>query len=207
MKKLILKTALITLGAAIACVAILLVLLSYAAPKFMMGLTASMGMESVSGNYAYGEWERSGDTDCLARSFLIAANHGDDEKALGRWNDLYDGADFDEYCGKGGPKDEDIPEKDLPAYSYRDYLTGTAARVKYRLATNGEEKAAVLAFAIAETERSFPNGNPTVALAAEAMEMNDGAFLAELRSAIASEEFEKNDIYMRLTEKLEEFHE
>lgn len=192
MKKLILKTALITLGGAIALLAIILLILCFAAPKVMMDLTSSLGMEQVSGNFAYSEYERSGDLECLARSFLIASEK-DDEKALKRWNDLYADENFSAYCETDAP-DDNV----LPAYSYRDYLAGTAARVKYRLAGTDEEKRAVLDFALSETGKSFPAGNPVIALSLEAARRGDGEFLAVLRAALETSDFEHSDEFLRL---------
>ena len=199
MKKLIVKTALITLGAAILLGALLLVILSFSAPKVMMDLTASMGMESVSGNYAYGEWERSGDIDCLARSFLIAAKH-DDETASQRFDVLYREEGFSAYCEAGAPKDEAL-EGELPGYSYRDYLTGTAARVKYRLSKTDEEKEAAIGFALSETDKSFPEGNPFIALTAEALKGDGDAAL--LLSSLREGGVEHNEQYQAIEEILE----
>lgn len=200
MKKLIVKTALITLGAAILLGALLIVILSFSAPKVMMDLTASMGMESVSGNYAYGEWERSGDLDCLARSFLIAAKH-DDETALVRFEALYADEGFSAYCEAGAPMDEAIDEGKLPDYSYRDYLTGTAARVKYRLAKTDAEKKAAIDFAVSETDEAFPEGNPLIALAAEILQEGSGA---DLLAALRAGDFAHNEQYEAIVKILEE---
>ncbi len=193
MKRLILKTAAITLAAIILLGALLLLILSLAAPRVMMDFTASMGMGSVSGHFAYKEYERSGDLDCLARSFLIAEGDGDDETALRRWDELYGSDGFSAYCERTAPEGEGVP-----AYRYRDYLSGTAARVMYRLSDSNEEKAAALAFALSETQQIFPAGNPVVALAAEATERGDGGFLEEIRAALLNSDFEHNDDYLRL---------
>lgn len=198
MKKLILKTALITLGAAIVFGTLLIVILSFAAPRVMMDLTASMGMEGVSGNFAYSEWEHSGDMECLARSFLIAEKAGDDGTASARWDKLYAAENFDDYCKNDAPDFDDLPD-----YGYREYLAGCAARVKYRLAADEGAKDAVLDFAFAETDPAFAQGNPVVALSAEAMTKGDTAFLSEILSRLAASGFEENGDYQRLTEKLE----
>ncbi len=198
MKKLILKTAAITLAAALALGALLLAIFSFTAPALMMDFTASLGMVSVSGNFAYEEYERSGDIDCLARSFIIAAE-SDEESAMLRWEKLYGDARFAEYC------DEQKTElTDVPAYRYRDFLTGTAARLMYRRAASGEAKTAALGFAISETDVTFPAGNPTIALASEASERSDTAFLKEILAALGGENFEHSEQYTRLTQQLEE---
>lgn len=200
MKKLILKTALITFGGAVVLLVLIFVILSFAAPKAMMDFTGSLGMDGVSGNFAYAEYERSGDLDCLARSFLIAAET-DDAVASERWEKLYGDENFSSYCETGAPDAEE-----LPAYGYRDYLMGTAVRVRYRLAATAEEKTAVIDFAISETDKSFPAGNPVIALAAEALKAQDGGVLQQLSAALEASDFQKNDDYMRLQEALEGFH-
>ncbi len=199
MKKLVLKTALITLCSAVLAGALVIMILCFAAPRAMMEFTASLGMESLSGNFAYSEYGRSGDLTCLARSYLIALEEGDDAKALERWEKLYADRDaFSAYCRDGKPETDE-----LPAYSYRDYLTGSAARMKYRLAGDGAEKAEVLDFAFSETEKSFPEGNPVVALSAEAISRQDKAFAGEIYSRLNASDFEQNQDFMRLKEALE----
>lgn len=202
MKRLILKTALITLFSAICLVVLVMVIVCYTAPRAMMNFTASMGMESASGTFAYREYEKSGDLDCLTRAFLIAEKHGDDETALERWELLYADAHFADYCAAGAPKDEEVEDDELPAYSYYDYLAGCAARVKYRLAKSDAEKDAVLEFALGVMDgEHFPAGNPVIALAAEAR--GDADFLSRMRERLEAEHFEKNDSYLRLMEALE----
>lgn len=199
MKKLILKTAAVTLFAALLTGTLVLLILSFAAPAFMMDFTASLGMESASGNFAYEEYQRSGDLGCLARSFLIAQKHGDDKTALVRWDALYGEAGFSAYC------EENEPDLDgIPAYRYRDYLTGSAAKAMYRLSHTDEEKEAALAFAAAETLPAFPAGNPMVALASEALIKEDAPFLERILGVLRSSAFERNKDFLKLTELLEE---
>ena len=198
MKKLVLKTALITFGAAVLLGVLILMILCFAAPKTMMDFTASMGMDGLSGNFAYSEYERSGDLECLARSYLVAVEEGEDEKALERWEKLYADEGFSAYCQSGAPSAEG-----LPAYSYRDYLVGSAARVKFRLAIDDAAKEQVLAFALGETAKSFPEGNPTIALAAEAISRQDKAFAGTLLARLKSSDFEQSEAFLRLLSALE----
>lgn len=199
MKNLILKTVAITLGAIVLCCLLLLAILSFAAPKVMMDFTASMGMDSASASFAYAEYERSGNLNCLARSFLIAEVCGDDETALERWEVLYGNENFSAYCEENAP---DLEE--LPAYRYRDYLTGCASKLKYRLAETDAEKAEVLNFALSETLSSFPQGNPMIALSAQAASAEDVGFAETLLNALNGSDFEHNNDFLRLTETLEE---
>lgn len=198
MKKLILKTAAITLCAFLLGAALLVVILSFAAPKTMMEFTGRMGMESLSGNFAYSEYERSGDLECLARSYFVALEEGNDEKASERWNVLYGDEKFDAYCAEMAP-DAAI----LPAYGYRNYLTGSAARMMYRLAETDAEKGDALAFALSETEKAFPDGNPVIALSAEAASHADTAFLETVCARLMASEFEHSEAFLRLLTELE----
>lgn len=200
MKRLILKTAAITLGGIILLGAIVLAILSVSAPAFMMDFTSSLGMEKASGKFAYETYERTGDLDCLARSFLISAEYGEDEKALGRFETLYGADGFSDYCASQTPAMEGIP-----AYSYRDFLTGTAARLYFRTASSNEEKAAALAFALKETDGGFSDGNPLIAIASEASEAGDKAFLREILSAAQGLEVGENETYARFLQNLEEY--
>lgn len=198
MKKLIIRTAVITLCGFLFCGALILVILSFAAPRVMMDFTGRMGMESLAGNFAYSEYEKSGDVDCLARAFLVAAEEGEDKKASERWDMLYAEEKFDTYCTEKGENMEELP----PDYSYRDILTGNAARVKYRLAKTDEEKAAALTFAMSETAESFPAGNPVIALAAEAISQGDTAFAGIIKTQLSAAAFDRNADYLRLVEAL-----
>lgn len=76
MKKLILKTAFITLGVTIVLAFAVFGIVSLVAPAQMMELTLSLGLERIGADYAYQEYERSGDTVYLARAFEICATEG-----------------------------------------------------------------------------------------------------------------------------------
>lgn len=73
MKKTITRTALITLGITLIVAIAVFGIVSFCLPSVMMDFTASLGMKSLSGDYAFQEYERSGNIDCLVRSFVIAA--------------------------------------------------------------------------------------------------------------------------------------
>ena len=98
MKKLILKTIFITCGIALMLLFAVFGIVSLWAPSAMMNFTASLGMETVSGDYAFQEYERSGNISCLARSFLIASRHKDDRNADQRFEILFGLEGFGEFC-------------------------------------------------------------------------------------------------------------
>lgn len=199
MKKLILKTALATLGVILILAVALFGILSLVAPAVMMDFTESIGLPSISGDYAWQEYERSGNMDCLARSFLTAAEHGENKKAAERFEEFYrDREAFSAYCEK-----QSIAGDDLPAYlqeiSYRDYVCGKAAQVKLRLARTDEQKDEAIRFAISETASSFPSGNPVVSLAVEAAGNGNAAVCARILELIAGEHFDQNTEYLTIT--------
>ncbi len=199
MKKTITRTALLTLGITIIIAIAVFGIVSFCLPSVMMDFTASLGMKSLSGDYAYQEYERSGNIDCLVRSFVIAAEKENDRIADDRFGILYgeDGSEerdkFDKYCD--GYK-VDSSEAGNVSVTMRSYILGLASRVKYRLAKTSEEKReSVCAFAIQATDKSFPQGNPVIYLSVEAIEKRDGAFCKLLRENIADAEFEQNEDY------------
>ncbi len=182
-------------------------IVSFCFPYVMMNFTASLGMKNLSGDYAYQEFERSGDVNCLVRSFVIAAEKEKDRIADDRFTILY-GEDeseardkFNEYCDS---YEIDTSDEANVEISMRSYLLGLASRVKYRLArTSDDKKKEVCEFAIGATEQSFPQGNPVVYLAIEAVEKNDDAFCKLLLEEIEKYDFEQNAYYHNIIKLLE----
>lgn len=205
MRKTITRTALITLGITLVMAIAVFGIVSFCFPYVMMDFTDSLGMKSLSGDYAYQEYERSGDVNCLVRSFVIAAEKERDRIADDRFTILY-GEDeseardkFNEYCDS---YEIDTSNEGNIEVSMRSYLLGLASRVKYRLAKTSEE-GEVCEFAIKATDKSFPQGNPVVYLAVEAVEKNDDAFCKLLREKIEDYGFEQNTVYHNIIKLLE----
>ena len=191
-KKIVWKTIVLTL-----CVVFILSvsafgIASLVAPEAMMDFTASIGLDGISGDYAYQEYERSGDVACLARSFIVSADRKKDRTAEDRFNELYENENFSAFCEE---QDSIISKREgFEGYSYRGYVCGLAARVRYRLskASGGEE---VIAFALSETDKTFPQGNPMIALTVEAATAKDVAFCTLLSESLQSAGFEEcNDL-------------
>lgn len=202
MKKTITKTALITLGVSLVLAIAVFGIASFCFPYAMMDFTASIGMETLSGDYAYQEYRRSGSVECLARSFAVAAEKGNDRAAEERFSVLYgeEGSEargaFEAYCESCAV---DTSEAGNVEVSMRSYLLGLASRVKYRLAkTSEEKKAAVCDFAIGATDKSFPQGNPVVYLAMEAARAQDKDFCVALLEKMRAAGFEKNSDYDKI---------
>ena len=208
MKKTITRTAFITLGITLIVAIAVFGIVSFCVPSAMMNFTASLGMKSLSGDYAYQEFERSGDIDCLVRSFVIAAEKENDRIADDRFEVLYGEDDseergrFNDYCNS---YEVDYSEAGNVGGSMRSYLLGLASRVKYRLAkTSDDKKESVCAFAIGVTDKTFPQGNPVVYLSIEAVEKKDSAFCKLLLEKIAEADFEENTDYHNIVKLLEE---
>lgn len=193
MKKLILKTALITLGILFLLSIAVFGILSLAAPTVMMDFADSVGLESIGGDYAWQEYERSGDIDCLARSFIVAAEHREDPKAEDRFAALYAREDFGEFCEK-----QSVSGEGVPAYAYRDYVCGQAARVKYRRAASPEAVAEAIDFAEKETAPAFHAGNPFAMLATEAASRKDISSCKLILDRLQSGNFEHNTEYQTI---------
>ena len=204
MKKLILKTALITLGVVIVLAVAAFGVASLCAPAAMSDFTYSLGMNVISGDYAYQEYERSGDLSYLARSFEIAATTGRDEKAQQRFDALYSADGFDEMCERRNEQTAQVDGLPDVGYDYRNYICGLGACVRYRLAGSDEARQQAISLALAETAQGFPSGNPVAALASEALKAKDAAFCRTLLAAVRAGSFEQNSLYEYVTVQLEE---
>lgn len=202
MKKLLIKTAFITLGVTIVLAVAVFGILSFAAPAQMMRLAFSLGLDRAGADYAYREYERSGDVGYLARSFEVYAVNGyNDGTADGRFELLYtdNAAAFGELCALRNEQIADSVENADVRYDYRDYVVGLGACVKYRLSAGD----AALALALSETDSAFPAGNPVIALAVEAAGRQDGAFCARLLAAMQAGNFQQTADYMNIATILE----
>ena len=98
MRKIVFKTIFITLGVVLILAISAFGILSFAAPKAMMSFTSSLGLDAISGDYAYQEYRRSGDIEYLARAFEIAAFEGRSDAAAERFEELYENEGFSDYC-------------------------------------------------------------------------------------------------------------
>ncbi len=205
-RNIVFKTIFITFGVALILAIAVFGIVSLAAPATMMRFTESLGLMQVSGDYAFQEYERSGSLDCLARSFIIAAERGKYSTAEERFELLYEDDGFEAFCiGQdeavvAGEEWEEAGSY-LPG-TYRAFLCGLAARAKYRLAKTDEEKAEVIVFAVGETGQAFPAGNPSIALALEALKAEDVPFCTALEEALEEGEFEQNEDFLAISSLL-----
>ena len=209
MNKLIFKTALITLGIALILAVSAFGIISFCAPAVMMELFDSVGLENISGDYAYQQYQISKEISYLARSFEIAAAHEKNSLALERFTEFYgeDGseqrASFAEYCKE--QNEVELP-KGVPEYDYRSYVCARAAVIKYRLALTEEEKEEVVTFALSETDDELSAECPVVALSVETAQKADGDFCIRLLLSILSERRlnGENEYYQNIVKILED---
>ena len=203
MKKLVLKTSFITFGVTIILLVSVFGILSLFVPYEMSDFSLSIGLDTLSGDYAYQEYERSGSVRYLARSFEIASQGGSAQKAEHRFELLIEHEEFDSYCEKQDANS--AQSSTTPHYRYRDYIYGRGACVKYRLAKTEAEMRRVCRFALDNTGESFRSGNPYVLLAIDAANKNDGSFCKILLEETDSSgmEFEQNSDYASIRKILE----
>lgn len=185
MRKIVFKTIFITLGIVLILAISAFGILSFAAPKAMMNFSASLGLDAISGDYAYQEYRRSGDINYLAYAFEVAANEGRPDAAAERFEEFYENEGFTDYCK--AQEGEDLGE-DIPKLNYRSYACGLGACALYAVAETDEEKLEVYTFALSETSEEFEPSNPVVSLALAASEAGDAAFCAVLCDELQSEE-------------------
>lgn len=193
MKKLILKTAIITLCITLVLAISIFGIISFGAPAAMMDFTASLGLKSASGDYAYEYYTRSAELPYLARSAELAYDCKDYETAHERLCALIENEGFSDLCAA---RDEATQN----AGSYAQYVFGMTACAKYRLG----EKDAAAEFAVRNTPADFPEYSAAVSLALEGIAANDGEFCASFRETLISANFENSKALQDILNILEE---
>ena len=173
MRKIVFKTIFITLGIVLILAISAFGILSFAAPKAMMNFSASLGLDAISGDYAYQEYRRSGDINYLAYAFEVAANEGRPDAAAERFEEFYENEGFASYCTE---QDGQELGEDIPKLNYRSYACGLGACALYAVAETDEEKLEVYTFALSETSDEFEGNNPLCSLSSAAAGAGDAAF-------------------------------
>lgn len=209
MRKLVIKTAFITLGVTLLLALAVFGTVSLLAPATMMRLSLSLGLERIGADYAYQEYERSGEAEYLARAFEICAAEGYDDKTAEQRFELLCAQDPETFAAMCERRTEEIAAQGgvYAQYDYRDYVMGLGACVKYRLAAesnDAEGYADAIGLALSETAAEFPAGNPVIALAVEAAGARDAAFCGQLLAQIGAAGFEETADYLNIVTILEE---
>ena len=185
MRKIVFKTIFITLGVVLILAISAFGILSFAAPKTMMSFSASLGLDAISGDYAYQEYRRSGDLDYLAYAFEVAAQEGRPDAAAERFEEFYENEGFTDYCKA---QDETDLGEEIPKLKYRSYACSLGAEVSYAVAETEEEKLEVYTFALSETWGDFQPNNPLCSLVRAASEAGDAAFCKTILANIQKEQ-------------------
>lgn len=185
MRKIVFKTIFITLGVVLILAISAFGILSFAAPKTMMSFSASLGLDAISGDYAYQEYRRSGDLDYLAYAFEVAAQEGRPDAAAERFEEFYENEGFTDYCKA---QDETDLGEDIPKLTYRSYACSLGAEASYSVAETDEEKLEVYTFALSETWGDFQPNNPLCSLVRAASEAGDAAFCKTILANIQKEQ-------------------
>jgi len=171
MKKLIIRTAIITFVSALVIAAAVFGICSLAAPAAMMKFTASLGWTGASGDYAYSAYEKTGELSYLAYA-CDAADRTNGGKAVERYEILIKAEGFDEYCKQ---EDERTSSEHIKG-TYSQYVSGRYACVLYR---EGDTEKAIETAAAAVKEE-FPENNAVIALSTEIIGNKDKAACGKL---------------------------
>ena len=194
------------------CLIAIFGIVSFAAPVTMMNFTASLGLNGISGDYAYQAYASSSGEDKLSylvRAFEISVESGSNRIARTRFEELFgeEGserrAEFESYCVEWGqlefPDGTDDQVADaFKGYSYRGYLCGQAAAVYYRLAKEETDRVAALDFAFAQTPALDCDNSPVFYLAVEGAKEDDAEFCAEIYQRLRQAGYEQNEAYTRI---------
>ncbi len=204
MKKLILKTALITFASAILILVIVFGSLSIWAPSIMCEFTASIGLKGLSGGFAYSAYEATGEIDYLAYACTVASD-GKEAITVERYEKLFEEEGFLQYCAA----QDELQRGNfagLPMGSYAQYCYGNYACALYR---EGEASGAI-AFVFTALEGRFEESNCAISLSLAIVQANDKTNATQMKTqleaySVASEdEPRKQEIITILEEYINE---
>ncbi len=206
MKNIVFKTIFLTLAVVIVLTISIFGIASLTVPAFMTDFTASLGLTEISGDYAFQEYERSGEVTYLVRSFLVAAHAERYELADERYGfiEKVDEEELTESCEEID-ENSDLHEA-IEGFTCKNYVYGNAAVTKYHLAKTDDARTAALTLAIQKTEHGFPQGNPVLILAVDVSARKDEAFSREMVQKMQAAGFEENKRYQDIIKLLEEVY-
>ncbi len=149
MKKIILKSALMTLGIVVGFAVVLFAVLSLGFPSTMAGWCEQVGNYKLAVRYAVLAYSYSGKIDDLARCVNNSVLAEDNSLIIEYGVKLIDDEEFDDYCASA---DAEFSEA-YPgiSYSYCQYIYGCVAGAYYEM---GELESA-LAFAVEALDEDF----------------------------------------------------
>lgn len=159
LKKIVIKTALITLASVIAVLALAFGVASLAFPKGMSKMCEDMGNYKLAASYAERQYGYSGSTEDLYRCARLYIRIGDRDNTIKYCEELVQKQDFKEVCG------------DNVQYVYSNYSTD--------LYLSGKTDEAI-AVAEKSVEDGFEIPNAYADLTVKAVENSDKEFGADL---------------------------
>lgn len=163
MKKIVIKTALITLGSAIALLVLAFGIASLAFPKNMSEICENMGNPKLAASYAERQYDYTGSTEDLYRCARLYIRVGDRENTIKYCEKLVEKSDFKKCCGNN------------VQYVYGNYATA--------LYLSGKDDDAIK-IAEKSVEDGFVIGNAYVNLTLQADAKEDKEFGEKLLSSL-----------------------
>lgn len=203
MKKLIVKTALITLLAAVVLGISIFGVCSLFAPAAMMRFTASIGLTGVSGDYAYSAYGKTGELSYLAYSCEIAAETNDG-RACERYELFLSHEGFSEYCLDRDEQAASALPGELAQYARGGYEQYTYGKYVCSLLRAGRADEAI-SYAVTSLKGDFPENNAVIALAMQAIKNNDKQVCTKLAAVLVADAISSNDECQEIISILEDF--
>ncbi|MCH5147815.1 MAG: hypothetical protein J1G05_00440 [Clostridiales bacterium] len=162
MKKIIIKTAIITFASVVAALALAFGIASLAFPQGMSKICENMGNYKLAASYAERQYGYSGSTEDLYRCALLHIRIGDRNKIIEYCGKLVEKQDFEERCG------------DNVQYVYGNYATA--------LYLSGKDDEAI-AVADKSVGEGFHIPNAYADLTVKVVEKSDKDFASKLLGA------------------------
>ena len=176
MKKLVIKTALISFASVVAALALAFGIASLAFPKAMSGLFENMGNYNLAASYAERQYDYSGSTEDLYRCARLYIRIGDRGNTIKYCGQLVEKQDFDDVC------DENTQ------YIYCNYATALY------LSGNAEKAIAVAEMSV---RLGFEVPNAYADLTVKAVERGDKEFGVSLLASFLKNEEPENEYRLK----------
>ena len=174
MKKLIVKTALITLASLLAVFLLVLTAMTMYAPRTMASLLDGVGNRGLSLWYTELAYQKFGETNDLTNVFDKAVSAKDYERTIKYGNILIGREDFAEICAS---------QDNGGAVSYKNYVFGNTSVAMYAENYVDED---ILSFASATAEGVYPPFNAYQVLLYSDLTSKDKEFLSALREKLSA---------------------
>ena len=176
MNKIVIKTALVTLGTVIALFVLAFGIASLAFPRNMSEICENMGNYQLAASYAKRQYEYTDSTEDLYRCARLYIKTNDRENTIKYCEKLVNKKDFKEYCG-----------------AHVQYVYGNYATALY---LSGNDDGAV-AIAEKSVEDGFVISNAYVTLTLQADAKEDKEFAGKLLSSLEKIEEPQNEAQLK----------